>query len=152
MTIPIGDLGGVLAKIGTEAQARTEAVVRTTARALYNEMSSGGEYSPGTPVGDPSLWKHKPPPGYVGGHARRSWSAGVDAVPDGPVPGGDAQVLDAIAEFPMGSTVYMVNSTPYSRRLELGGWSTQAPDGFVGPAVDAMPELLAEAAEAEAAT
>ena len=45
-----------------------------------------------------------------------------------------------------GDGVAIVNECDYISYLEEG-WSDQAPDGMVGPAMDAMPDLLSSAME-----
>lgn len=129
-------------------------LVQGTAMTLYNEMSSGGRYSPGTPVGNPSLWKNPAPKGYVGGFHRASWDAAIGSLPQGavvdkgnPTPGiaaADAQVTGVVASLEPGQTLYATNNGPGIRRLEFTGWSSQAPDGFVRPAAEAIQPIADE--------
>lgn len=138
-----------LSRIEASVRDKMRQLVQGTARVLYNEMSSGGKYSPGTPIGDPSLWSRPAPPGYVGGRARGSWNAEVGTVPEagpGDAESADAQVEAAIAEFEPGDTLYTALTVPYARRLEFDGWSQQAPDGFVRPAAEALELIVAEVA------
>lgn len=91
-----------------------------------------------TPVGNPSLWKSNPPPGYVGGRARNNWfpSIGSPSQRQNKTPdkSGSASVkrLNAGAnKLKAGQTFYLTNNLPYIRRLEYDGWSTQAPAGMM---------------------
>ena len=91
-----------------------------------------------SPVGDPALWKHKPPPGYVGGRFRANWQHGFNVTPSGVVDGVDptgAGSIESIgaridAQSPSGIH-YFANNLPYANALEFGH-STQAPGGMVG--------------------
>lgn len=127
-------------------------VCRESATVAYNEMSSGGKYSPGTPIDE--------------GTARQHWDAAIGDLPAGGDAGGsaDARVVAAIAAFEPGETLFVTNNAPYIRRLEFGfigtdalgryyigfgpksvnGRSSQAPDGFVRPAAEAFPQIVAE--------
>jgi len=137
------DLRGIL----TQLQGKAETLCRQSAQVLFNEMSSGGRYSPGTPVGNPTLWKVPRP--HIGGYARGSWAAALNGEP-GQASGnpGDAaaQVTATIGTLKVGQTLYATNRAPYIRRLEFAGHSTQAPDGFVRPAVEAWREIVTEVA------
>lgn len=90
-----------------------------------------------SPVGDASYWISPPPKGYVGGRFRGSWNLGVEQLPAGVEtidPSGAAaqgRILAAIPEQASGKLYYLVNATPYGRRIEEG-WSRQAPTGLVG--------------------
>lgn len=88
-----------------------------------------------TPVGDASLWKSKPPPGYVGGRARGSWQYSIDEPSDK-----DIKTIDPTGAQTLGSILASINPVPgrhyitsnlvYMPRLE-DGWSGQAPRGMV---------------------
>jgi hypothetical protein len=129
-----------------------EQLCRETCRTLYNEMSTGGNYSPGTPYGDPKLWKgyertdgtvapRKAPPDYVPGHARASWNAAIGELPEV-----GTGVELALASIKVGDTVFITCTTPYIRTLEFDGHSQQAPDGFVRPAAEAIVPIVNEIA------
>lgn len=142
------DLSGIAERL----KGKAEQLCRQSARVLYNEMSSGGRYSPGTPIDT--------------GNARNSWSAAIGVIPEGN--GGDAaaQVESVITDFALGETLVVANNAPYIRRLEYGfigedalgryyagfgpksvnGRSSQAPDGFVRPAVEAWGLIVDEVA------
>jgi hypothetical protein len=90
-----------------------------------------------SPVGDPTLWKHKAPPGYVGGRFRGNWQLGVDAVPTGETgridPSGSetiSAIVGAVPQQAAGHVFYLTNNSPYAQELE-DGHSTQAPNGLV---------------------
>lgn len=93
-----------------------------------------------TPVGDPSLWKSAPPPGYVGGRARASWSHAEGHMPTEKFDAIDPSDADtnvstkrieaSIPDTAAGKIHFIGNNLPYIERLEKG-WSTQAPNGMV---------------------
>lgn len=90
-----------------------------------------------SPVGNPKLWKSKPPAGYVGGRFRANWNVGIGSanvtITQRIDKSGGATINRALAII-NGSTgdadVYLTNSLPYSIDLEYGH-STQAPQGMV---------------------
>jgi hypothetical protein len=95
-----------------------------------------------TPVGNPTLWKRKPPPGYVGGRARGNWQCDVSAAPEGDLPDIDAtgsvsiaRITAAIPDAAAGKRYYLTNNLPYAMELEVNHHSSQAPNGMVGLAV-----------------
>ena len=102
-----------------------------------------------TPVGDPTLWQNpNPPPGYVGGHARRNWIVSLGSFADeqrgtpGRADGGGAATAEALGkgrrEIDQFTTaqrrLIIQNNVPYITRLN-NGHSTQAPRNFVQTAV-----------------
>ena len=91
-----------------------------------------------TPVGDAKYWKSKPPPGYVGGHARGNWShsVGTQVIQEieGVDPSGGGSINRIAASVPIkaaGKVHFVQNSVPYIEALE-DGHSRQAPNGMVG--------------------
>lgn len=103
----------------------------------------------GTPVGNPTLWQQPtPPPGYVGGHARRNWIVSLGSFADHQIgvagagegaAGGQAAISDGerVAEQFEAVThrrLIIQNNVPYITRLNEGH-STQAPANFVETAV-----------------
>ncbi|MDX2206042.1 MAG: hypothetical protein SFU57_00200 [Gemmatimonadales bacterium] len=127
-----------LSRIAEKYRGQLKQVCQESARDLYNEVSSGGDFSPGTPIANPSLWKEPRP--HVGGFARGSWSASLNGMPGegaGTAGEADAQVEATIEGLKVGDTLMVANRAPYIRRLEYDAHSTQAPDGFVRPAVEA---------------
>lgn len=111
---------------------RTSEKLDTLVRAVVIEV--GARVVMRSPVGDATLWKSPPPPGYVGGRARGSWQYGFNAVPDADLstidPSGRASI-DRIKPSLAAGMHYIVNALPYAQRLE-DGWSTQAPAGIIG--------------------
>ena len=90
-----------------------------------------------SPVGNPTLWKHKAPPGYVGGRFRGNWQLGVDAIPSGETgridPSGMetiSAIIGAVPQQAAGHIYYLTNNVPYAQPIE-DGHSTQAPTGLV---------------------
>lgn len=91
-----------------------------------------------SPVGQPAIWKSKPPNNYTGGRFRGNWQVsfdipitneidridptGMDTLKDG---------IEQIGKFTYSvKSVYFTNNLPYSVALEFGH-STQAPNGMV---------------------
>jgi hypothetical protein len=90
-----------------------------------------------SPVGDATLWKSPPPPGYVGGRFRANWQYGFDKIPAGDLPTIDKSGNASIQRINVGAlgspsvgVHYIVNNLPYAKALE-DGHSTQAPTGMV---------------------
>lgn len=107
-----------------------------------------------SPVGDAKYWVSPPPKGYVGGHFRANWQLGVDAVPQGEIPGVDqtgeatqGRIVASIPDEAAGNVYWLANNTPYARRLEEG-WSRQAPQGMVALTVVEYEQIVREAVEA----
>jgi hypothetical protein len=105
-----------------------------------------------SPVGDATYWKHKPPPGYVGGRFRGNWQLGVGTIPAGETgridPAGSATLGAIISEVPVqaaGKVFYLANNVPYAQRIE-DGWSRQAPTGLVGLTATEFQVIVREAA------
>lgn len=107
--------------------------IKDVARKVVLEVFAGTIEA--TPVGNPSLWKSKPPKGYVGGRLRNNWQCSKDQ-PDtsstrGPEGGGNAALADVqqtVAPDP--GKYYLTNNMPYAKRIEYDGWSRQAPAGM----------------------
>lgn len=123
-----------MARIRADLADRSRQVVQGSARVLFNEMSSGGNYSPGTPIDT--------------GFHRSHWNAAIGAIPDGgaaTTPGEAAARVDgAISDFAPGDALFITNNGPAIRRLEFDGWSQQAPDGFIRPATEAIQQIVDE--------
>ncbi|MCP4700448.1 MAG: HK97 gp10 family phage protein [Gammaproteobacteria bacterium] len=90
-----------------------------------------------SPVGDPDLWKGKPPPGYVGGRFRGNWQIGIGEPATGTIDAVDAsggatknKLAAAVEKITAGGVTYITNNLPYAIPLEYGH-STQAPSGMV---------------------
>ena len=106
-----------------------------------------------TPVGDAKYWKSKPPPGYVGGHARGNWSHSVGAQViqeiEGVDPSGGKSINRIAASVPIkaaGKVHYIQNSVPYIQALE-DGHSRQAagPNAIVGRTKVEFQDMIAKA-------
>lgn len=148
-----------IARVKATLARRLSSVATRYGFVMTAEITSGGSYSPGTPVGNPTLWRsldgargrRKPPAGYVGGFARANWAVGLNQItgiragrPGAPALGAqEAQVAGMVQTYQLGDTIYITNDAPYIRRLEFG-WSQQAPDGMLRPAVDASDDVLSE--------
>lgn len=90
-----------------------------------------------SPVGDPDLWKGRPPPGYVGGRFRGNWQIGIDEPATGTIDAVDVsggatknKLAAAVEKITAGGVTYITNNLPYAIPLEYGH-STQAPSGMV---------------------
>lgn len=90
-----------------------------------------------SPVGNPTLWKHPAPKGYVGGRFRGNWQLGVDQIPSGETgridPSGMETISAIVGSVPQqaaGHIYYLTNNVPYAQEIE-DGHSTQAPTGLV---------------------
>ena len=100
-----------------------------------------------TPVGNPSLWKGKPPAGYTGGQARGNWQVSIDVPIEGistliDASGSTAimtglQEIAALKDKGIGSIIFISNNLPYILRLE-DGHSTQAPEGMVSLTIEEL--------------
>ena len=99
-----------------------------------------------TPVGDATHWEHpeSAPPGYVGGHARASWSysegvlvsqefADIDKAKWEEFNVSQVRIMAAMPKKAAGKVHYIQNSVPYIQALE-DGHSRQAagPHAIVG--------------------
>jgi hypothetical protein len=91
-----------------------------------------------SPVGDPALWKTKPPKGYVGGQFKANWVAAngsVDSSTTNAIDPSGQLTKDTVKSSIDGAIdqqdIYISNSLPYAVELE-NGHSTQAPAGMVG--------------------
>lgn len=104
-------------------------------------------------IGDPSLWKHKPHPGYKPGLFVNNWQLGVDNIPSGmlttsPDQSGSAswKSLSKIPRWPAYHDYFFANNVPYAARLEYGYHSTQVPPGGILAKIRAeYPQIIQEA-------
>lgn len=119
-----------VAKWQKETEKRVDKQVRAITLGLFRDVILM------SPVGNPTLWKHKAPKGYAGGRFRANWNTSIGS----PVldtttrvdPSGAFAVGNAAANMGGAGTVtYLANGLPYGQRLEYQGWSKQAPAGFV---------------------
>ena len=125
-----------------DIQKLPEKVVRGTVFSMFSNIVEA------TPVGNPELWKSKPPKGYVGGTLRGNWQIGVGASPTDkkePDSSGATAVtggLAAINKAEMGQAIFIANNMPYAERVEYG-WSSQN-KGFVRKEMQALQTRLEE--------
>ena len=131
-SVPEGHFALSVAKWVHKAKGNEDKVLRAVCLSMLNELVLR------SPVGNPDLWKHPPPPGYVGGRFRANWQVSVDKPAEG-----DRDVVDrtgavsiaagqaVLAGVVCGPPVFIVNNLPYALPLEFGH-STQAPLGMVG--------------------
>lgn len=139
-----------LQKFAEKAKERADDAVSGVVTAIVAKVDAR------SPVGNPSLWKHDPPAGYVGGHFRANWQLGIDRVPAGELAGVDPTGAEttgrnfAIIPAEAAGHVYTLsNNLPYAMRLEHG-YSTQSPAGMVGLTVVEFQDIV-DAAVREAA-
>ncbi|MFZ6773031.1 hypothetical protein ACO0LB_09995 [Undibacterium sp. SXout7W] len=120
-------------KFAENSKVKTDAVVK---KVLLDVTKQVVQMSP---VGDGTLWKTPPPPGYIGGRFRGNWQFGISAVPSGELDNldnvGDGSktyegIFASIPDKAAGNIYYLANNLPYAQRLE-NGWSSQAPVGMV---------------------
>ncbi len=108
-----------------------------------------------TPVGDPTYWISKPPPGYVGGRARGNWQYALDApalVEFNRIDkNGQSTVGNIASDLPaeaLGKVHYITNTLPYIKRLEEGHSKRQAPKGMVRLTTQEFEPIIAAAVRA----
>jgi hypothetical protein len=130
------------------AGERANEVVREVARGMVAGMIEK------SPVGDPSQWARRGPPGYVGGRFKNNWNCsvvGINLQTGAPIDASGAGAVDrakaALAKWEPGQTIYITNSMPYAYRLEYEGWSRQAPAGMVRTTVAEFGMALRDAAK-----
>jgi hypothetical protein len=129
----LGDFTADLSRWQAQIPEKATLLVQGFTQTLFNEVQSGGKYSPGTPI--------------KSGFARANWDGGIGAIPSNPAatdPGAAAARVDAaILTAQAGDLVYLSNTAPYIRRLEYG-WSKQAPAGFIRLALAAGQQIADE--------
>ena len=132
MAVQVKGFGKAVQRWADKTDADLEDIIYTTLTDLSRRVIQR------TPVGNPSLWKSPPPPGYTGGQAKGNWFASIgqpSAEKDLTIRARNAAKplsRDAhIREAAIGETYYLTNNLPYIRRLEYEGWSGQAPEGMV---------------------
>jgi len=132
-----------------EFAEKTERNINDVKQAVALDMF--GKVIKATPVGNPSLWKSKPPKGYTGGRLRGNWQASIDTPASGVIKGVDSsgakttQKMVGVIESQEGDGVlWLVNNLPYAERVEYG-WSTQAPSGMVRVTIAAFESAIQRA-------
>lgn len=126
---------------------QVDRIIQVATQTVFNEVQSGGKYSPGTPVDT--------------GYHRANWAGGIGEAPAAAVlskpaqtrPGAHAadvaaaqeQLAGVAASARAGDVVVMENNGPAITRLE-DGWSGQAPEGMVKLTLLHAQEIVDEAA------
>ena len=107
-------------------------IIRESAADLFEEIIHR------TPVGDPSLWKSKPPADYIPGNLQSNWQCTLGTPASGMWSFEDKsaeQTISAMKSVIEGSLpdqpIFLTNLLPYAARIEYGAHSTQAPHGMV---------------------
>lgn len=105
-----------------------------------------------TPVGNPDLWKRKPPKGYVGGRLRANWNVSlvtpdtstsvlIDKDGQATIAKGEATIDHADGE----KDIWIMNSLPYAIPVEYGHSRFQSPAGMVRVSVADAQKFVADA-------
>ena len=107
-------------------------IIRESAADLFEEIIHR------TPVGDPSLWKSKPPADYIPGNLQSNWQCTLGTPASGMWSFEDKSeesTISAMKSVIEGSVpdqaIFLTNLLPYAQRIEYGAHSTQAPQGMV---------------------
>lgn len=137
-----------IAAFAEKAQGNADAVIRKVAIDMLARVVLR------TPVGNPSLWKHKAPPGYVGGRLRGNWNVSIGTRPgivmqDAIDPSGRTTIEKGTAVlvgYRSGPSIHISNSLPYARPVEYGHSSIQSPAGMVRLTVQEFQRFVNEAA------
>ena len=106
-----------------------------------------------TPVGNPDLWKSKPPKGYVGGRLRANWNVSLvtpDTSTTDAIDKDGGATIDrgrvAIGEADGVKDIFIMNSLPYAIPIEYGHSGVQAPAGMVRVSVAEFQAFVDQAA------
>lgn len=136
-----GQFGSDFTDFARKTLLRADLLKRAVAIKLFSSVIRD------TPVGDPDLWKHKAPPGYVGGRLRANWNCTV-GTPDtsttestqhsAAIP----KVIEVCQASDRKDINWLSNSLPYAARIEYEGWSRQAPSGMVRRNVTRIKRLI----------
>lgn len=121
-----------LAKFAEKAGGNARTVIRKVSTDVLTKVVLR------TPVGNPSLWKSKPPSGYVGGRLRANWNVSfehpnftvsqkIDRTGDATIVAGRNTINRAYGDHP----IFIMNSVDYAIPVEYEGHSKQAPAGMV---------------------
>lgn len=137
-----GQFGPDLAEFARKTLLRQDLLKRAVAIKLFSSIIRD------SPVGDPDLWKSKPPVGYVGGRFRANWNCTIGAADTSTTESTDfAAAIPAVIQVCEASdrkdVNWLANSLPYAERLEKG-WSRQAPAGMVRRNVTRIKRLVTQ--------
>jgi len=107
-------------------------IIRESAADLFEEIIHR------TPVGDPSLWKSKPPADYIPGNLQSNWqctlgtpASGMWSFENKSAEATISAMKSVIADANVENGIFLTNLLPYAARIEYGAHSTQAPQGMV---------------------
>ncbi len=138
-----GQFGPDLVDFVRKTLERADVLKRAVAIKLFSSIIRD------SPVGDPDLWKSKPPAGYVGGRFRANWNSTV-GTPDTSTSESTAQqaaipaMIQVVEASDRKEINWLANSLPYAARLEYEGWSRQAPAGMVRRNVARIKRLISQ--------
>jgi hypothetical protein len=86
-----------------------------------------------SPVGNPASWKRPAPKDYVAGRFRSNWNVGVDAIDRTLTKSTNIFTVNGLGKVEgFGHRYFISNASPQAWRIEIDGWSTQAPRGVIG--------------------
>jgi len=121
-------------------------IIRESAADLFEEIIQQ------TPVGDPSLWKSKPPADYVPGNLKSNWQCTLGTPASGMWSFEDKSeeaTISAMKSVIEGSVpdqaIFLTNLLPYAQRIEYGAHSTQAPQGMVRISIAKLDQMFNKA-------
>lgn len=141
----MGEFSLDVSKFVEKAQGNAEKVVQKVSGHLLASVVLR------TPVGNPTLWKSKPPAGYVGGRLRGNWNVSIGAadftttVVRDQTGGATIARGNNILHGWKDGDIYLMNSLPYVRPIEYLGHSKQAPAGMVRLTVTEFQTFIAQA-------
>tara|TARA_R110000822_G_scaffold59380_5_gene148251 strand:- start:1119 stop:1559 length:441 start_codon:yes stop_codon:yes gene_type:complete len=131
---------------------KTERNVNDVAQAVAIDLFSRVVKS--TPVGNPSLWKKKPPVGYVAGRLRGNWQCSLGSPVMGALDTRDtsggttiSNIVAVTESFKGDGAIFLTNNVPYANRIEYLGHSSQAPTGMVRINVLAFQQAINKAVQ-----
>jgi hypothetical protein len=119
----MGQFSDKIKKFGEDALQKSTDVMVGAALEVFGRVVKR------TPVGNPSLWMGKPPPGYTGGSLRANWQVSINRPADGVVEGTQVKTPDIKADART-KNIHITNNLPYAEPVEYGQ-SKQAPAGMV---------------------
>lgn len=106
-----------------------------------------------SPVGNPDLWAHKPPAGYVGGRLRANWFVSLvepDTTTTDAIDKAGQETIsrgaNVIAQADGVKDICITNSLPYAIPIEQGHSGVQAPQGMVRVTVAEFQQYVDKAA------
>lgn len=134
-----------VAAFSAKAKANVDATIRESILGIAIEVIER------SPIGDPSLWAHKPAKAYVPGTFKANWVGSLGGInyttTDETDPSGEVSLVTISAQLPDDpkGIFYITNSLPYAIPLE-DGHSKQAPQGIVALTVLEWQNVVSAAA------